>query len=66
MIERPPTKHAVLWCGLLKKFTWHEYLTSREVLPPPASGDAVEHIYRCMVSGHERRWGYDDPKMGAN
>lgn len=55
---RPTTTVVQLWNDALRRPTEHRYVTSRPVEPR-----AWEHIFRCTVTGAERKYGLDERSL---
>lgn len=46
--------------------TLHTFVETRECHLPSPDGEAYEYIYKCVVTGAERRWGTADREPRPN
>ncbi len=61
----PETTRAKLYCESLREFTQHAFVEARPCVLPSPDGAAWEFIFKCEVTGAERRWGTTD-RVEAN
>lgn len=58
-IPRPQVRRAILRSAGYTDptFTEHKYVETRLCTLDHGDGEAYEHIFRCLITGAERRWG---------
>lgn len=61
MIPKPETKSAVLFCDAIRRPTWHKYVVT--AASETLGGErGWEHVFECVETGAQRRWGFEDRK----